>query len=773
MNARPRIKMRLLFWLFFIFISLVLVSFSWRASVANPYKLAGRATHDFLSKAERSPQGQDLEDLTALLHELVGLGDLRSILMILDRLDPKLLSPHATAKIVDILKPLSWSGQPPAQIQKFLTHLQPAAPLRSVLIRFRQHRLPMSQLFAAGNWNAAGEPDAPAPWAPLAMKKRGGVWEAMVALRPCRPREVYHVSVTSSPDGGSLGHATFVVTPAPGHQVVDIPWAPEPSSVYRPANSAASKNIKVLLVGVDMGSWRAFAPLMARGRLPHLKHMVQHGSSGRLYSLPGGYDSLPLLTSGLTGVLPGRHNVLGKEKLYAVNMSRRSWPLWMLASREGLQVGAVGWPGSWPPDKVNGFVVTDAFFAGQMVKTAMSQPILQSTTIRRFAESFGFDLGRLQSAITLAGRLAKRFETTWPSALGLHAIGPENRPPPTTLESIVSDFFDEEVVRLADVLSQSKPLDLMTFYIYQLDYISHAFWKHFEPALYSPAVLDAPVAYGFDKWLEEHRIQGAEHETVLVHAYERFDRYLGVLLDRAENVVLFSDHGSVPGDPGAEIFGIELTRLLALYLFRDGKALPMESLDWHQNNEHKKLTFVLPVQEAAPMAEAFADFLRRLHFSGERQPVSPLFPEVSVTRRAPVTVEFRINHRVKPQDRLMDGNWQVSMDRLSGFNPVVAQHSMDGIIVLYGPAFKRGFQMPDAHLCDVAPTVMYLLGLPVAGDLDGRTLLAAFDPGFVSRRPMRTTNSYGRDRSGWWRFIRAFRWRNAHDRDGSIKPSAL
>jgi predicted AlkP superfamily phosphohydrolase/phosphomutase len=56
----------------------------------------------------------------------------------------------------------------------------------------------------------------------------------------------------------------------------------------------------------------------------------------------------------------------------------------------------------------------------------------------------------------------------------------------------------------------------------------------------------------------------------------------------------------------------------------------------------------------------------------------------------------------------------------------------DGVIVLYGAGVREGIKLHEAHVYDVAPTVLTLLGLPVARDMDGTVLTEAlvdFAPG--------------------------------------------
>lgn len=57
----------------------------------------------------------------------------------------------------------------------------------------------------------------------------------------------------------------------------------------------------------------------------------------------------------------------------------------------------------------------------------------------------------------------------------------------------------------------------------------------------------------------------------------------------------------------------------------------------------------------------------------------------------------------------------------------------DGILMLLGPDIKRNTRI-RASVYDIAPTILYLTGLPVGGDMDGRPLQEAF----ISKRPFRT-----------------------------------
>lgn len=68
-------------------------------------------------------------------------------------------------------------------------------------------------------------------------------------------------------------------------------------------------------------------------------------------------------------------------------------------------------------------------------------------------------------------------------------------------------------------------------------------------------------------------------------------------------------------------------------------------------------------------------------------------------------------------------------------------HRQYGIVILSGPAIRPG-RLDTSSLLDVAPTVLYLLGLPKGEDMPGRVLEEAIAPSFLDRFPRRSLPSY-------------------------------
>lgn len=66
----------------------------------------------------------------------------------------------------------------------------------------------------------------------------------------------------------------------------------------------------------------------------------------------------------------------------------------------------------------------------------------------------------------------------------------------------------------------------------------------------------------------------------------------------------------------------------------------------------------------------------------------------------------------------------------------------DGALILYGEGIQPGALLTGARLVDVAPTLLYALGFPVAQDLDGQVLREAFDKRYLGGNPLTILPSY-------------------------------
>ncbi len=77
--------------------------------------------------------------------------------------------------------------------------------------------------------------------------------------------------------------------------------------------------------------------------------------------------------------------------------------------------------------------------------------------------------------------------------------------------------------------------------------------------------------------------------------------------------------------------------------------------------------------------------------------------------------------------------------RISGTH----ERAPDGFVLAFGPPVAAG-RPPRASVVDLAPTLLYFLGLPVGRDMDGFARIDLFKPDFTRNKPVTYIPTYGR-----------------------------
>jgi hypothetical protein len=70
------------------------------------------------------------------------------------------------------------------------------------------------------------------------------------------------------------------------------------------------------------------------------------------------------------------------------------------------------------------------------------------------------------------------------------------------------------------------------------------------------------------------------------------------------------------------------------------------------------------------------------------------------------------------------------------------EQAPDGFVLAFGAPVQEG-RPPRASVVDLAPTILYFLGLPVGRDMDGFARIDLFKPAFTSDKPVTYIPSYG------------------------------
>ncbi|MCP2520244.1 alkaline phosphatase family protein [Candidatus Aminicenantes bacterium AC-335-A11] len=65
-----------------------------------------------------------------------------------------------------------------------------------------------------------------------------------------------------------------------------------------------------------------------------------------------------------------------------------------------------------------------------------------------------------------------------------------------------------------------------------------------------------------------------------------------------------------------------------------------------------------------------------------------------------------------------------------------------GIILVKGPNIKKNYEIKNACIYDIVPTILFILNLPIGKDMDGKVLKEIFNEDFLKKRAVRYINSY-------------------------------
>lgn len=528
----------------------------------------------------------------------------------------------------------------------------------------------------------------------------------------------------------------------------------------------------LLILGLDAANWGSMDELLAQGQLPNLSRLISAGSAGELASFVP-TASPAIWTTIATGQSPDKHGISFRvlrldergehEMVSALSSEERSVPaLWNLCTEHGVRSAFVGWWATWPAESVDGYIVTDRVHDAALTHTTFPEDLRED-----LARAGVFD-GALPAAQEQVIREVRAQFAAWRRGIEEGSIPWRGDVPDVArylddLGERISAYrrimaMDYATERITHYLMDRDPaLQLIAPYFWYLDVCQHLLWKYWRPQDFT---LDP----------EEQRIFAP-----LVPEYYRFlDGVVGRLRRHGSGpVVIVSDHGMESSTAERcinDLFDVEgLLRDMGWLALRPDNSPDLARSRAYVHAESRQIRLLnvplagrdpegvvsaadfeataaelaaeLAALRAIPSGEPIFKDVRRLN-AGDK---SYRAGEFVVYVFAQADVAAAINLHVPLSDSLIvgDGHWALS--RWNRWQPGASgQHTEGppGIVILHGSPFKRGFRLAGARVHDIAPTVLALLGLPVADDLDGMVLRDAFSPRFL-RRQIATVPSYG------------------------------
>lgn len=526
--------------------------------------------------------------------------------------------------------------------------------------------------------------------------------------------------------------------------------------------------LKILIIGLDGGTFDLIKPWVDEGKLPNIAGLMKSGLYSDLKTtIPP--MTFPAWNAFMTGKNPGKHGVFdfmerktGTYELELMNAGhRRCETIWKIASRAGKRCAVVGVPVTYPPEEINGVMISgfDAPFLDERIMYPRQLFDELKENVGQYIVSAGFSKhlksGNIDNALDEMLKVVDRKADT------------------------------------AKYILREKESDIFMIVFGETDAAIHYFWKYHDAGSPQRAIRDGGEL-GFDPIYE---------------VYKRVDHHIGEFLQMISDdttVMIMSDHGA--GGAGNRV--IFPNRFLENHGLLNFNNMPVMTF-FNRGMENLKAYVRIMLPEKVMKYIRFnpkglgLKFESKLRYSyidwrttrvyADETPYYPNFrvnlkgrePEGTVdaseyddvvaqaisllddwhddatgnkvVRKAYRKEElYNGGYLEKAPDIIVDWNYHdgysylfrpsffskkgrptgsVTVKDIERSDSMVnrsGSHRDNGVFIISGKAIDSAKEnLGDISILDLAPTILYLLDLPVPVDMDGKICLQCFKKGLL------------------------------------------
>lgn len=468
---------------------------------------------------------------------------------------------------------------------------------------------------------------------------------------------------------------------------------------------------KVLLLELNEINWRVVDRLIEQRGAAFLPHFGKLRGEGA-WAVQSAVERAPLLDPWITwvtlhtGVSPAVH---GASVLEQSSDSLRAPRTWQYAAQAGRKVGVFGSISSYPPPKVNGFVVPGPFAPGnethpprlgpvQAVNRRYTQVHNQTTRAPTLIENAGTAAALIRMGLSLGtmGHVAKQ--------LVRERLQPGQRWRRVCLQPRLNfDIF-------TSLYRQERP-DFATWHSNHAAHFMHHYWRAWDDSVFP--VKSSPK-------------EREQYGQAVPEGYRLCDELIGramALLDADTVLVVASSMGQQPFisdhyKAGKVIVRVRDMDALLAVVGREGisDVVPTMVPQWN-------LRIQDPVRRRAVQA-AFETAYRQRGAQREASFVVQETESILTVTPLGLTRDDRDWQYHFPQAVKADSQGYPIEALMAIDAPTVKQgmHHIDGLLAFYGAEVSRGVKLPDCTNLDVAPTLLALMDVPVPAVMEGVVL---------------------------------------------------
>ncbi len=522
------------------------------------------------------------------------------------------------------------------------------------------------------------------------------------------------------------------------------------------------KTGKMLIIGLDGATFDIIDSLVREGRLPNIASLIHNGVSALLTSTIPANTSVAW-TSMTTGVNPGKHGIFfftetphhkaGEGRLlnaFDIRFKR----IWTILTEKNKKSIVLGVPFTYPPIEINGIMVCQEKGGGETGDIVTYPPEFRQEIIKR-----------------------------------LKIIPSKNIPPSKQkMKQLLTETFCQKFISSTDkLLKMQKDITLFLLKTYDWDFLMEVFKPTDSAAHYFWRFMDA----NHPSYIPE---LGPKYKDVIYETYQKIDAIIGEMLTNIDNnttVIIVSDHGTGPyykefylnswlvqsgwlklkkdvknGPLKIKFLSLEkcfkkanirfINRVLPIWIKEIKipvlkRIIPVfsELIDWNNtkaygtphgisiNLVNREPHGIVQPEDYERLIKEIEENLYKLKDPQTGQEIIKKIYRKEELYKGPFIEEstdliiIQDDLYVIPVKRLYQGLFKQATSSGGG------HHRINGIFIAKGPNIKSGIRLKhNAEIADITPTALYLMGLPILAQMDGKVLKAAINTTFLNENPV-------------------------------------
>lgn len=496
-------------------------------------------------------------------------------------------------------------------------------------------------------------------------------------------------------------------------------------------------NSQALLIGLDGATFSILNPLMEEGVMPRLRELIASGAQAELSSVIPPLTP-PAWTSLMTGRSPGNHGVFdflrfefrsGGRQLRVLDSDDVACPmLGAMLAQKGMSANILNFPMTFPARGITGNVVP-----GWVPWRHLRLACYPKTLFERLSSALpDFSPKELAMDMSLEERALEgcHGEEDYENLIGLH-IRRERQ------------WFE-----VAKYLMREDPAPFTAVLFDGVDKLQHFCWRFLDRRMFpeNPTPFEASVR----KWCLQY--------------FREVDNFIGEFVSMAgknASVVIASDHGF---GPTVEVFHLNEWLHRNGYLeWADSGSVEQKhaetlglgtmarrfyEIDWNKTTAYcptpsSNGIYITPPTEPGKgvPAERYESFRREIKDAllQFKDPVTGESPVTQIWTKEEAFGGTQMSSAPDLTLMLRDGGLVSILPSdvlLKPRRETAGAHRPDGVFIASGPGIRRGVLLPALSILDIAPILLYTLGLPVPEELEGRIPKALFEQEHLRLHPL-------------------------------------